>query len=420
MRDRHSFSPGCRAPSVMAFLLASALLSRAASAQVELDLVVSASVAEAPVTLTVTAETPLEEPILAYSWSGLGVAPRCKAKDCTLDLPVASCRRVEVTVTDRFGEETSRSRQVCALEEGARPPEASIELEGSDPVVVTAGVKAGTATITVIQLFVDDILVDGIQAEIPRDGCHVVDLMVADAEGRIGVDQRVVCDRRDEASIWVGATPSFCVRSDEPFTVCSEADAPFGEEVSPISGDEIPLGECVELPRPEGLTRYVVRGDTDEARIHGAIFGCTAPDKGRPVLMFARIGSLYSARKGETGQFTVFIDGGQPPFSVTGVLRDDSTSERETVSSEDRVVGLPIPISLSADDSTLEVTVTDSRDQRASATATIELMNPSMSSPPPNGVSQDAGFSCAASRGEGAIFTLLLPLAALLLRRRRR
>lgn len=420
MGRRHSSSLGCRAPSVMAFLLAGTMLSRVAFAQVDLELVVSASVAEAPVLLTVTAETPLEEPILAYRWSGLGVAPRCKAKDCTLDLPVAGCRRVAVTVTDRFGEETTQSRQICALEEGARPPQASIEVEGGEPMIATAGVRAGTATVTITRLWVDDALAEGETAEIPADGaCHVIDLMAADAEGRIGVDQRVVCAGREASSIWVGAMPGFCVRPGETFTVCSEVDAAFGVEVSPVSGDAIPPGACAELPAPVGLERYVVRGDTEEARLHGSLLGCTAPDKGRPVLMFARIGDDYSARTGGTGRFPIFIDGGQPPFTVTGILRRESAAVSETVSSPDGDLELLIPIPATFDFTTLEVRVTDSRNQHASATASIDELEPPPAAADPQFASEGVA-SCTTARGEDLLLSLLLPFTLLLWSRRRR
>ncbi len=410
---RQRGSAGCKRLGMAVVLLAGALFATTASAQVEL--VPSLESPDAPAVFTVTASTPPDEPILAYEWSGLGMAPRCRAQDCTIDLPVASCRRVQVSVTDRFGTVTTVDRQICANESGSRPPRATIGVEIGTPMTAVAQVEEGDARVTITHLWIDDVEVSGTRGELPEDGaCHVVDLLVADVEGRIGLDQRIVCRDPDAPRIEVGGDPSFCPPLGETLRACAEVIDPLGRGVTPIEGAALPLDGCGETAASARVERVLVSGAAGSGRIHGSMIACRAPSIGRPNLLFVRAPSALVVTRGAARSTEIQIDGGEPPFSVTARLFGSETIDVSPTVVGESSATLSLRVPDSGDWSRFEVRVTDTRGLEAVGTATVTTMFAD-----PTGPQSATAIGCSAFPGEGAALLWILIGAIPLLRRRR-
>jgi hypothetical protein len=322
---------------------------------------------------------------------------------------VASCRRVEVSVTDRFGEVTTVEDQICANEDGAAPPRAWIEI--SDRRVVGQNMQ-GAARIVLSRLWIDDREVeDG--AELPDDGaCHVIEMLVADEEGRIGLDQRFACGDPDAPRIALGADPTFCPRRSETLRICAEVIDPLGRGVEPIAGEPVPLDDCAGLIPSSYVDRIVVRGETGDGVIHGSMIACTAPSEGRPNLLFAQTARTVTVVRGETRSAAVSVYGGEPPYSVEGAL--DGTSNigisRSGIAGPVASIDLSVPRSGTWD--LLELVVTDSRGLTAAVTASVATMDPTMMMMPPVGQDPQAAvsFGCSAPGVDGIAWWILIAL----------
>ena len=420
MLHRQSLVPGCKPHWMMAAFLASALFASPASAQVAVDLVLSDPEPKAPITLTVTASTPIDEPILDYQWRGLGVAPRCRARDCTIDFPVASCRRVEVAVTDRFGRVTVVDEQICASEDGATPPRATINLMPGDPPRVEGQFQEGAATVTLTRLWIDDEEVLGTGADLPEaEGCHVVDLLVADSEGHIGLDQRFVCSDDEAPRIAVGADPSFCPRASETLRACAEVIDPLGRGVEAIGGEPVPLDGCAGLIASRQVDRIVVRGESGAGVIAGSMIACTAPSSGRPNLLFARLPALVSVTRGGVSTVLLSIDGGEPPYQLDGRLIGSSTIGFSRSAIVESTLLLELSAPGSGDWERLEVEISDARGLLASANASVSTADPLPNNLDPMQGAQ-AALSCQSLSGASGGAWLLLLLGAIPSLRRRR
>jgi hypothetical protein len=364
----------------------------------------------APATLTVTASTPIDEPILAYAWSGISLEPRCRSKSCPVELPIASCRRVEVTVTDRFGEDTTADAQACATEDGFMPPRARIRIDGSTARAIA---EQGDATVTGVELWIDGAPAEGTEAVL-AEGCHVIDLLVADAEGRIGVDQRTTCPTGGPR-IWVGASPSFCPPFGQPIRVCTEVDDPTGQGLSPGQGGDLPLDTCIERAAPLEPQPMLARGEAGGGAFHGSALGCVSAP-GRPTLVFARIDEAYVLARGKTERITVSVDGGEGPFVVQGELRGRGGST-ETASVSTSFADLSFDLPANAEITELRVTVSDGRGLVSTASAKVTMSTVPTMPPPSNGISS-AEIGCTQASGLPVI-ALVMPFWILMLRRRR-
>jgi MYXO-CTERM domain-containing protein len=420
-RDRQLAQVACR-PLWMLSLLAGLWFPALASAQVTVEIVASAEEAAAPVALTLTASTaPEDEPILGYEWRGIAVSPRCRARNCTIDFPVASCRRVEVSVTDRFGELTTTSRQVCAYDGTSRPPEANIDVRAGDPITVSAESVAGADRVVVTRLWIDDREAEGGFGELANDGqCHAVELLVADAQGRVGIDQRLVCPDGETPRIVVGADPTFCPQRGGILRACAEVIDPLGEGVDAIGGERVPLDGCAGLPVPSGVDRIVVRGETGGGVTHGSMIACTAPSSGRANLVFAALPALVNVVRGESKSAVLSIYGGEPPYAIDGSLEGSTTIGISRAGVDDALPAIELRVPAAGTWDRLELTITDARGLTAVATASVSTTSPPpMTMPPPmNSQPQSAvGFGCTATSGEAGWW--MLGLLIVFLRRRR-
>jgi hypothetical protein len=240
-------------------------------------------------------------------------------------------------------------------------------------------------------------------ATLPDDGeCHVVEMMAADAEGRIGLDQRYICRDPDAPRIALGADPTFCPRPGETLRLCAEVLDPLERGVDPIGGEPVPLDDCAGMIASPALERIVVRGETKNGITYGSILACTAPPFGRPNLVFATLPAEVFVVRGESRAAQLQIHGGEPPYQLDGRLEGSTTIGISRTVDDSTTVELSVPSRGSWN--LLSISVTDARGLMATATASVSTTDPVMMMTPPQALDQVA---CTSFPGEGSLWILL-------------
>jgi hypothetical protein len=285
----------------------------------------SSSIAPAQVTLTASVSSDAD-PIVAYDWTALDVAPRCRISKCKLNVEIASCRYVELLATTSLGDTLTATRTVCVGDAAGRPTIAHLAISdpgGSAPFSIVAETAPGSDAVAVVHRWVDDQEIDGNSFTVPRDGaCHAVDLLAADVHGRISLDRRRVCTSASASVLWIGATPDPFTQLGQQQKLCAEGEDPRGGMVDWTTG-AVALGSCTLMASPPAaFARRTTHGrHANDPESTASIIVAAAPVSGPRALVFATVAGLpQSPLSGDPIDATARVFGGVAPFSVAVTL----------------------------------------------------------------------------------------------------
>lgn len=242
-----------------AWVLAMVLWARPAAAELTVTLVSNATTTPAAPTLaTVTASVSGDDPPLEIAWSGLDRWPPCTGTRCEIDLALAGCRRVAVSVTGLSGAVVQDDLQVCAGE--GRPPQARLALAAGDAELeVRADWSPGDAPVRSAALWVDGEPVPDGEAVLTAEpvACHAVDLVVVDEAGQVGIDSRQLCLGEAGPQVELQVDPAGFVPAEESHAVCVTPRHALGLPLEVLDGSPAGCGEAG--PPPRAFTRRIVR-----------------------------------------------------------------------------------------------------------------------------------------------------------------
>jgi MYXO-CTERM domain-containing protein len=342
---------------------------------------------------------------------------------------VASCRRIAVEVTTVLGDTAGSTSTLCVPDEEGSPPGVGLRVDDTpgEPVRVGLEIAQGSDSIVGKRLWIDDQELDGSSTvALERDeGCHAVDAMVYDAQGRIGLAQKTICTGVDGPRLWLGADPGACLPLGERFSLCAEAHHPLGLTME-VSAGNVPMDDCEQDEAvPNSFGRRLMRV-TDAAGIEAtaSVFVCGAPKTGAPRLLFAALPDAVQGKQGISVQIPALISGGEPPFHYSATLRSNlrgrTTPVEVQAGSDPRapVIRVEQPAEGTGQ---LELTVSDAAGLSASAKAVLTV-GPS---PPANGYSSaDSSSGCStvegAPSGGGSMWLMFLAVGLHYAARRRR
>ncbi len=377
----------------------------------EVDLDIEASVVPgAPAEVVLTASVSEDETIIAYDWANLPTPDRCRSRTCRLESELAACRWIEAEVTSIRGDIGSAEAQVCVADDEGEAPRAElvVELEGTK-TRVTPRAEPGTDEVLFTRFWVDAAgpFEDGRSIEIDvAEGCHVVDVVVADVLGRVGFLSRRFCGEASPRA-WIGLS-ALCPRVDATQRFCVEVDHPLGLEVETSSISDLPV-DCDAVRAPGVLERRLFVGEDERGqRVFASAFECGSGRGGR--LMFASAPSQTAATYGSRFTLTPKVYGGRPPFTAIA-------SGAEVLEVDDRArIQMVAPATFKRDHTTdVTVTLIDTDRLTATFTTTLRLGG----DPDPGYTTSDNGAGCTATRGSDGAALLLLAGALWLARRRR-
>lgn len=430
-RDRQWPRAACTGVRVLVPLLGIIAAASPGQAQVDVAIAVSDTVADAPVTLTLTASVAGFDPVIAYRWTGLDAAPRCARSRCELHLPVASCRRVGLEVTTLLGETATATTSICANDQGEAPPSIDVRatVDGAR-LTFDAIAHRGVAEIVSRRVWIDELMQVELRGQVElTDGCHAIDGLVIDAMGRVGFDRQIVCVGKDVPEVWLGATPGACPTIGQRHRLCAEAEHPLGAAVQRVDGDA-PIGDCGgDVVAPTDLRRMLVRGrDDNDIESFGSVFACTAPDRGPARLVFAGLPDEIVGRVFGPLAAELSIYGGAPPFEVRATFTKNG---RLLGTSNETTLQPKLTISLTGlavveGEHSLAIQVTDERGLTARVQTLVHL-EPGGNSGVDGGVpargynsSADGAAACTAATPDSGELVFFCVLFGFALRRRRR
>lgn len=414
-------------PQLAWVALAGALATSPASAEEALEIVLAQTSTLAPTVVVATASTASVEPFVAYRWGPFGEHPRCRHDRCEVDVPVAMCRSVSVEATTLLGATVTATRSFCADAPSGRPPSASIGVvRAAGQITATPTVETHGARIIRLWMWVDDRQVDPTEpATIAVDGgCHVVDLVAVDAEGRLGLDHRSLCTGADAPRVWLGSSEGLCPSVGVSHEVCSEVDHPLGFAVISDEGP-VPANGCSDpLPAPQGVERRVMRVRDDSGALsYGSIVHCGAPASGAPVLFFADAPRTADATVEQALEVDVQLFGGEAPFNVEAQLGPDHRGRTQpagaTIGQSSAKVRVA-EVANGPEQRQLVITIRDARGLQATAEVTVQVAGVT-AAPPARGFSSNAqSAGCLVAARPDPMLPALILFAAFGLWRRRR
>lgn len=418
---------GCRTGMIFAVMTSAMLLSAVAQAELDVQLLVSSTGTVAPASLVATASISGDDPVIEYDWQGLGDWPPCTGPRCEIEMPLAACRRVSVQVTGLSGAISSADTQLCISDGNGAPPQARLQLQAlSTGLRVRPTGVPRDAPIVASYFYVDAEQVDEAAADLNGDsGCHAVDFIVVDAEGRTGQDRRTLCLSMTGPQISLGAQPLELTNSSTQ-SLCTALDHPLGLDVGVVASDFVSTDGCADPDLTPSVLRRVVLTAEDSAgvRAHASLMLVRVPDQGPPTL-------AWLSRPNELSFDQVDgldIVGGQSPFVVEAEVYSESGATQLVVGvtpQAERQVKLRIPPApLIAAGYRIRATVTDARGVGTTLDMPVTREQIGLDA----GVGRDGSLpaavqsdsaACTSLGGEGAA-PLLLPLLLAAFRRRRR
>ncbi|MEQ9495555.1 MAG: hypothetical protein RIT81_01825 [Deltaproteobacteria bacterium] len=408
--NRQVLTDACRWGVMAAFIALGALATQPAEGQVGLELEVEVT-GRAPAQVAVGASVDANETVIAYDWRTLPTAQPCRAETCTYDSELLGCRWVEAEVTTLRGDVERANTQACVEDTPDEAPRAElvVEVEGSE-TRVRGRARDGKVATLFTRMWVDDRgPFDGDAAaviDVAKD-CHVVDVLVADADGRVSFLSRRFC-AADAPRAWVGPS-AVCPPIGATQSLCADVEHPLGLDVETSSVSEIDRDDCTTERVDGRLDRrvFVVR-DERGMRGYASAFMCGSAPNGR--MMFADDPSPVSAEAGSFVTFRTTVYGGTPPFSVS------SDGPRVTVQSQGAEPTFELEAPIFGDRmQTVEVTLQDAEGRVATFDVQLRLAPGSIISP-----SSDEGASCRTTTGSEVGLFALLGAVLLFLRRRYR
>ncbi|MBI4821187.1 MAG: hypothetical protein HY791_33315 [Deltaproteobacteria bacterium] len=323
---------------------------------------------------------------IAFDWGSLEAHPRCRGATCRVGFETPGCRRVEVAVTDLFGEQLLATTQVCVGE----APQASVELQ------VGAGattVRLDSASENWARLWLDRAEVTPRGFLVPNDGaCHAVDSVVIGPSGGVGMDRRTLCSP-DAPLVWVGSAEA-APPSGGQRRLCLEAADPLGRELTTSESG------CFTSSPVVGVTRTVVTASAGGLTSFASLI--TIPAEGIFELKVFELEVPEPRLHSRAVELGVF--GGTPPFAALAV--DDAGRELEVTTQGRtlRVTGV---------EGAVEVSVTDAKRRKVRARITPPGQ-PSFAS----AQSDSAGCSAAPGPTMSTLMILGLLMSSLGWRRR--
>jgi hypothetical protein len=427
MVDRQSRRLGCTAIR-MSFGLLALLSARVALAAATVTIDVAATSTHAPAKITLSANFDGEDPVIAYDWDLLDSAPRCRLGRCELDVPIASCRRVEVRVTTDLGETATATRAVCLGDVEGQPPIARLVIEdrGEGPVIIRARFDARTDPVRVRRFWIDDREEEGDLGELVRDGgCHAVDLLIADERGRIGLDRRRICTGVDAPRVWLGAMPASFVPVADTLTVCGDTDHPAALDLVRTQGN-LPIRGCEAIAVPASVRREVVRvRDTSGIESTASLIFGAAPSRAAPRLFFAELRNAVTVREPAPVEVDVDLFGGEGPFAITATLASLTAKTTDFERVEETTSSLRLRFDPPATgDYSLELAIVDARGLEARASGLVTVFpaearpDGGMNVEPSNARSSSVGCTIVDPPASAMLF-FELALVAIAIRRRR-
>ncbi|MCK6552710.1 hypothetical protein L6R52_43205 [Myxococcota bacterium] len=377
--------------------------------------------ARAPATLVLTASVSTGDAVVAYDWGLLPAAPRCRSAACPLSMPVAACERVDVRATTELGEALTATVAACARDALGAPPRAELVISESDGgFLVEPSWALGDAPVAITRLWIDDgeVLEPARPAGFAVDGgCHAVDLLVVDVDGRFGLDRRRVCGHADAPRAWLGADGAPYAPITDGLAVCLEVDHPLGLAVEVVSGAVTNEGCAPRVAAPPGLERRVaIVRDAAGATSFASLFVAGIAPDAPPTLFFASLPAFASGIAGRPMELSIALVGGQGPFVVEAVVTDAAGGAPTPISA--RVPSGPTakvsftPIGLISS-GRVDVVVTDVHGREARATGELAVYPGSV------GPEVPGAAACTASGGPGGGAALVaIALVGLWVRRR--
>lgn len=322
--DRQHPGLTCRAGMMGAVVILGLCVAQTGRAELGVALSPAQTATLAPARLVVTASVSGDDPIIEYAWQGLDAWPRCQGPRCDLVLALAACRRIFVQVTGLSGEVATAEAQVCLGDAEGAPPRAQMDLQPvGGGLRVRRGSTEGGAQIISSRLFVDQAEVQEPFAFIDPDaGCHALDLIVIDAQGRTGEDRRTFCFEPGAPEVYFGASPE-AVTAEPEQRLCARYRHPLGLSMTQVLGPPVPDQGCADPSAPPSRwTREVIAvQDAADSVSVASLVTVRAPDQGPPTLPWlARPDAPLNFD--QTLELTVF--GGQGPFVVKAELFDDA------------------------------------------------------------------------------------------------
>ncbi len=393
-----------------AFIALGALAAQPAEGQVGLQLEVEVT-GRAPAQVEVGTSVDATETVIAYDWRTLPTPEPCRTETCTYDSELVGCRWIEAQVTTLRGDVERANTQACVEDAPDEAPRAElvVEVEGSE-TRVRGRARDGKIATLFTRMWVDDRGPfdgdDAVVIDVAKD-CHVVDVLVADEDGRVSFLSRRFC-AADAPRAWVGPS-AVCPPVGATQSLCADVEHPLGLDVQTSSVSEIDRDDCLtERVRGRLERRVLVVEDTRGMRGYASAFTCGSAPNGR--MMFADDPSPISVEAGSSATFRTTVYGGTPPFTVS------SDGSRVTVQSQGAEPAFEIQAPIFGDRmQTVGVTLQDAEGRVATFDVQLRLAPGSIISP-----SSDEGASCRTTTGSEAGLFALLAAVLLFVRRRNR